>query len=216
MGKNPNVKLNALIRDVKCLTAPSALLSANNPIALHIAKHLNQNVNQSAKNLNVTGNAINLLALNLSANLFAKTLTVPKVECCPCALGAPKVAQPFPFFKEAEKNSECCQCPGKTSFLEVEATGPSHLSPTHTYANENPQFVAADRAAFNTMPSSTMVANGSHFVKVDRSSSVETLKNPVPLGPGLLRPEHNGDQGQKFDKARIRINLKRVHDDRRS
>merc|ERR1712151_1263449 len=28
---------------------------------------------------------------------------VPKVECCPCALGAPKVAQPFPFFKEKTK-----------------------------------------------------------------------------------------------------------------
>merc|ERR1711957_332195 len=75
-AKNPNVKLNALIRDVKCSTAPSVLLSANNPIALHIAKHLNQNANQSAKNLNVTGNVINPLALNLSANLFAKILTV--------------------------------------------------------------------------------------------------------------------------------------------
>merc|ERR1711957_752869 len=27
---------------------------------------------------------------------------VPKVDCCPCALGAPKVAQPFPFFKESK------------------------------------------------------------------------------------------------------------------
>merc|ERR1711957_742068 len=75
-AKNPNVKLNALIRDVKCSTAPSALLSANNPIALLIAKPLNQNVNQSAKNLNVTGNVINPLALNPSVNSFVKTLTV--------------------------------------------------------------------------------------------------------------------------------------------
>ena len=75
-AKNPNVKLNAPIRDVKCLTAPSASLSANNPIALHIAKHLNPNVNQSVKNQNVTGNAINPLALNPSANLFVKTPTV--------------------------------------------------------------------------------------------------------------------------------------------
>ena len=75
-AKNPNVKLNALIRDVKCSTAPSVLPYANNPIALLTVKHLNQNVNQSAKNLNVTGNVINPLALNPSVNLFVKTLTV--------------------------------------------------------------------------------------------------------------------------------------------
>merc|ERR1712037_636604 len=46
---------------------PSALLSANTHIVLLIAKPLN---------LNVTGNAINPLALNPSANLFAKTPTV--------------------------------------------------------------------------------------------------------------------------------------------
>merc|ERR1711957_209935 len=67
MGKNPNVKLNAPTRDVKCSTAPSAL---------PIAKPLTPNANQSAKNLNVTGNATNPPALNLSANLFARTLTV--------------------------------------------------------------------------------------------------------------------------------------------
>merc|ERR1711957_1053679 len=60
-AKNPNVKLNALIRDVKCLTALNVLLSANNPIALLIAK-----------TLNVTGNVINPLALNPSVNLFVK------------------------------------------------------------------------------------------------------------------------------------------------
>jgi hypothetical protein len=25
-------------------------------------------------------------------------------------LGAPRVAQPFPFFKETEKQNQCCQC----------------------------------------------------------------------------------------------------------
>jgi hypothetical protein len=35
---------------------------------------------------------------------------VPKVECCPCALGAPRVAAPMPFFKETESNNQCCQC----------------------------------------------------------------------------------------------------------
>merc|ERR1712147_309081 len=35
---------------------------------------------------------------------------VPKVECCPCAQGAARVSQPFPFFKEVESNKECCSC----------------------------------------------------------------------------------------------------------
>jgi len=75
-AKNPNVKLNAPIKVAKCLIAPSVSLSANNPIALHTAKHPNPNVNQFAKNPNVIGNATNLPAPNLSANLFAKIPTV--------------------------------------------------------------------------------------------------------------------------------------------
>jgi hypothetical protein len=36
---------------------------------------------------------------------------VPKVEFCPCTLGAPRVAAPsMPFFKETETNNQCCQC----------------------------------------------------------------------------------------------------------
>jgi hypothetical protein len=71
-AKNLNVKLNVPIKDVKCLTAQSALLYANNHTVLPTAKHLNQNVNQFAKNQNATGNVINLLALNPNVNLFVK------------------------------------------------------------------------------------------------------------------------------------------------
>jgi hypothetical protein len=73
-AKNPNVKLNARIKDVKCLTAPNALLFANNLTALLIAKPLNQNANLSAKNLNAIGNAINLNAPSPNASWFAKIL----------------------------------------------------------------------------------------------------------------------------------------------
>jgi hypothetical protein len=74
--KNQNVKLNAQIKDVKCLTALNVSLSANNPIALLTAKHLNLNVNQFVKNQNVTGNATNPPALNLNVNLSVKIPTV--------------------------------------------------------------------------------------------------------------------------------------------
>ena len=75
-AKNQNVKLNVQIKVVKCLTALNASLYANNHIALLTAKHLNPNVNQSAKNPNATGNATNPNALNPNANLFVKIPTV--------------------------------------------------------------------------------------------------------------------------------------------
>jgi len=74
--KNPNVKSNAQIKDAKCSIAQNVLLSANNPIALPIAKHPNQNANQCVKNLNVIGNVINQTAQNPSASLCARTPTV--------------------------------------------------------------------------------------------------------------------------------------------
>jgi hypothetical protein len=63
-AKNPNAKLSAQIRDVKCLTALNVLLSAKLLIALLTAKLLNLNVKLSVKNQNVTGNATNPTALN--------------------------------------------------------------------------------------------------------------------------------------------------------
>jgi hypothetical protein len=66
--KNHNVKLNAQTRDVKCLTAQNVLQFVNNHIVLLIAKHLSLNVNQFARNQNVTGNATNQLALNQNVN----------------------------------------------------------------------------------------------------------------------------------------------------
>jgi len=122
---------------------------------------------------------------------------VPKVECCPCALGAPRVSQPFPFFKEAEANKSCCQCPNNRG----------------VYAAENPQVVADNPAMFNTMPSTQFVKNGSHFVKVEKQANIEMLGHPVPLGPEQLRSEHI-PVTQEYEKARTRLNLKTIHKDR--
>ncbi len=122
---------------------------------------------------------------------------VPKVECCPCALGAPRVAQPFPFFKEAESNQSCCQCANQRGVV----------------ASENPQVVATDPALFNTMPSTQYVKNGSHFVKVDKQANVEMLSNPVPLGPEQLRGEHY-PKAIEFDKSRTQMNLEKIRQDK--
>jgi len=70
--KNQNVRLNALIKDARCLTARNALLFVNNPTASHIVKLLSLNVSQFVKNLNAIGNVINQLAPNQNVNLFVK------------------------------------------------------------------------------------------------------------------------------------------------
>ena len=67
-AKNQNVKLNAQIKDAKCSIAQNVLLYAKLLIALPIAKPPNQNAKPYAKNQNVTGNVINQLAQNPSAN----------------------------------------------------------------------------------------------------------------------------------------------------
>jgi hypothetical protein len=100
-AKNPNAKLNVPIKDVKCLTAQNVLLSANNPIALLTVKHLNQNANQSVKNLNVTGNVINPLAQNPSANLFVKIpIVFPKSNAVPVLLEHLKLLNHSPSSKK--------------------------------------------------------------------------------------------------------------------
>jgi hypothetical protein len=74
--RNQNVKLNAQIKDVKCLIVLNVLQYAKLLIVLLIVKHLNQNVRQSAKNQNVTGNVTNQTAPNPNVNLFVKIQTV--------------------------------------------------------------------------------------------------------------------------------------------
>jgi hypothetical protein len=75
-ARSLNVKLNALIKDVKCLIVLSVLQFVNNHIVLLTAKHLSLNVNQYARNLNAIGNVISQLVLNPNASLFVKIQTV--------------------------------------------------------------------------------------------------------------------------------------------
>jgi len=126
---------------------------------------------------------------------------VPKVECCNCAMGAPRVAQPFPFFKETETNSKCCGCGngnGRSGF-----GAPSEI----------PQVVGMNPAQFNTMPSSTFLNNGHHFMKVDNSASIEMLRQPIAVGTGQITGAHT-PRSEEFEKARTQLNLDLVHRDK--
>jgi hypothetical protein len=71
------------------------LLFASNPIALLIAKLLNQNARLFVKNQNVTGNAINPNAPNLNVNWFVKIQTaVLKLNAALALLESPEYLNP--------------------------------------------------------------------------------------------------------------------------
>lgn len=120
----------------------------------------------------------------------------PKVECCQCSLGVPQVAQPFPFFKESEKNNNCCSCGEKSNF-----------------ANGADQVFANNKGDFNTMPSTNYISNENHFVKVDKNASIELLKNPVPLGTALMTGDHYPRE-QSFEKFKTRVNIANIQRDK--
>jgi hypothetical protein len=115
-------------------------------------------------------------------------------------MGAPTVAQPFPFFKETEQNNRCCGCGsnGRSGF-----GAPSEI----------PQVVGVNPGQFNTMPSSSYLNNGNHLMKIENSATVEMLKNPVPVGTG----QYTGasvPNTLEFPKARTSLNINLIHKDR--
>ncbi len=121
---------------------------------------------------------------------------VPKVECCPCAMGAPRVAQPFPFFKEVESNKQCCGC-GK-------------LGAT----SDIPQVNVANPADFSGLPVSGMADNGSHLLKIDKSADVKLFDKPVVMGTGQYRNEHIPYTSEFNQRDRRELNLNLLHKDR--
>ena len=64
------------------------------------------------------------------------------------------------------------------------------------------------------MPSTNYVANGSHFVKVDKRANIEMLQNPVPLGTALLTGKHHPHE-ESFEKYKTRVNIDKIHKDKR-
>merc|ERR1712151_795313 len=125
---------------------------------------------------------------------------VPKVECCPCALGAPRVAQPFPFFKETEEDKRCCGCDGRRT-----GTGaPSDI----------PQVVGLDKGMTNETPIDGIVDTPSHVYGVSRTAKVNMLRNPVALGTGQFTGSTNPNY-REYKSSMDKINLDMAFDDKR-
>ena len=123
---------------------------------------------------------------------------VPKVECCACAMGAPRVATPFPFFKETAGNSQCCGCnkriPGAPS--------------------EIPQVIARNPGDFNTMPSSGFADNGHQYLKMDKAAKLEMFEKPIPIGTGQFRNEISPRVEEFYQRDRSELNLDLIHKDK--
>jgi hypothetical protein len=88
---------------------------------------------------------------------------VPKVECCNCSMGGSRVGSPLPFFKETEKNPNCCGC-----------NKPLRLLPQNL-----------------PMQSKSIHDFGTHVVEYSRKETHNMFKNPVPIGDSYYaRPDN--------------------------
>ena len=82
---------------------------------------------------------------------------VPKVECCGCAMGAPRVSEPFPFFKETEGNPSCCGCGSKPLNYVTEAQA-------------------------NTVAKREIHDFGTHVLQTDLKSRTKVFDHPSQIG----------------------------------
>ena len=89
---------------------------------------------------------------------------VPKVECCNCNMGGTINRVGLPFFKETEKNPNCCGC-----------NKPLTLLPGN---------------AGNVQTSRTIHDFGTHVVEYNRKDTHNMFQNPVPIGDSYYnRPD---------------------------
>ena len=109
----------------------------------------------------------------------------------------------FPFFKETEMNKTCGGCNNGTMGPTVRSAG----APT-----ENPQITNVPEAMLNTFPRSTVIDSGTHFIRVDKKSRVNLLKEGLPLS----NPRYGKTTGinNEWEKHRSSLNLNLAYHDR--
>jgi hypothetical protein len=96
-------------------------------------------------------------------------------------MGAPRVAQPFPFFKEAEKNPGCCGC-------------------------QKSQMSAINPIDANTRTSRTINDFGTHVVESETKNRVENFEHPKPIGDSYY--EAPKDIINEFENKPMRYSVK--------
>jgi hypothetical protein len=122
---------------------------------------------------------------------------VPKVECCNCQNGG-GINPGFPFFKETETNKACCGC--------------GNNNPSRGAPSENPQITNIPDAMLNTFPKSTVIDNGTHYLRVDKTADVKLFKDGRPLSNG--RYGRTTGRDDEWEKQRGSLNLNLAYHDR--
>jgi len=107
---------------------------------------------------------------------------VPKVECCGCAMGAPRVSTPFPFFKETETNKGCCGC------------------------NKQSNNTLVSNIVANTRTARTINDFGSHVVTTETQSRNDIFPTPKQIGDSFYEAPHK--EIAEFEKKPLTYSVK--------
>lgn len=98
-------------------------------------------------------------------------------------------------------NKSCCGC-AAGSRPGVGAGDPS----------EKPQITNIPNAMLNTFPKSTVIDNGTHFIKVDKKSRVKLFNHGVPLSSGQYG--RTTEKNNEWENQRESLNLNLAYHDR--
>lgn len=127
---------------------------------------------------------------------------VPKVECCPCAMGASRLAVPMPFFKEVESNKDCCSC------NKAENNNFNFKQIPNVVASNIPQIIVKDKSQFKTSSNTSILEDKNKIIKNEKKANLELFNVPVVNGSSsYLKVSHpNSDEYQR-DLNKLNIDL---------
>jgi hypothetical protein len=78
--------------------------------------------------------------------------------------------------------------------------------------SEKPQITNIPEAMLNTFPRSTLIDNGSHYIKVDKEASVKLFNKGTPLSGG--RYGRTTGKNDDWERQRGSLNLNLAYQDK--
>ena len=99
-------------------------------------------------------------------------------------------------------NKNCCGC----------AAGSRPGAVSVGAIMEKSQITNIPQAMLNTFPKSTVIDNGTHFIKVDKNARVKLFKHGVPLSSGQYG--RTTEKNDAWENQREKLNLNLAYHDR--